>query len=127
MLNILTNIISPIIKKFIPDNTQQEAALSEMMSATATIMVEEAKSSDTFVRRARPSFLYVMYILLLSAIPTGILFALDKSIGISFVEGVKYWFSILPSELYSLLKVCFGLYVSGRSAEKILTYFKSKK
>jgi hypothetical protein len=75
-----------ILDKVIPDPAQKAAAklqllqlqqtgeLKEMETALSAI-IAEAQSADPYTSRARPSFLYVVYILLLSSIPMGILFA----------------------------------------------------
>jgi hypothetical protein len=126
IIDIVKNVVAPIVNRFIPDKTAQDAAIAEIMSATAQVMVEDSKSPDLYIRRARPTFLYVMYVLLLIAIPCGILFIFSPGIGREFTDGAKYWFSSIPDAMYNMLEVCFGVYVGGRTVEKSIKHFKER-
>ena len=53
------------------EGTQEMEAIRTRMTA----IVAEANSADPWTSRARPSFLYVMYALLLWAIPMGLIAA----------------------------------------------------
>ena len=72
-----------IIDKIIPDpeakaeatrkllEIQQAGELAEV-EAQLSAIISESKSEDPWTSRARPSFLYVVYIYLLMAIPMGL-------------------------------------------------------
>ena len=91
---ILDAIIGPIaglLDKLIPDpKARDEAKLkllelqgSQQMEATRTqisAIMAEAQSADPWTSRARPSFLYVMYTLLLWAIPMGLIAAVQPPV-----------------------------------------------
>ena len=126
MLTAINTAID-IAKRFIPDKTQQEAAQAEIMSATAQMMVEDSKSQDMFIRRARPSFLYVMYFVILLAVPCGTLYMFSPDLGDAFIQGAKYWFNAIPDIMYNVLEVCFGVYVGGRTVEKSIKHFRGSK
>src|SRR4051812_971778 len=93
-MGIFEGLIGPIaglIDKIIPDpKARDEAKLkllelqgSQEMEATRTqlsAIVAEAQSADPWTSRARPSFLYVMYVLLLWAIPMGLVGAFQPDI-----------------------------------------------
>ena len=81
-MGLIEGVIGPIaglIDKIIPDpRARDEAKLKllelqgsqemEAMKTQLSAIVAEAQSSDPWTSRARPSFLYVMYALLLWAI-----------------------------------------------------------
>ena len=87
---IIESLIGPIasiIDKIIPDKEARAKAKIELIKLEGTqemqriearlsAIVAEASSKDPWTSRARPSFLYVMYILLLTALPMGILLSL---------------------------------------------------
>ena len=86
---ILESLIGPvaaIIDKVIPDKAARERAKLELiklegsqeldaLKAQLSAIVAEAGSTDPWTSRARPSFLYVMYVMLLWALPMGVLAA----------------------------------------------------
>ena len=88
-MSIIEGLIGPVAKlidKIIPDPEARDRAKLELlklegsqeMEAIRTRMaaiVAEANSADPWTSRARPSFLYVMYALLLWAIPMGLIAA----------------------------------------------------
>lgn len=124
------NIGSKIIDKLFPDpeqkaraqiellKLQQSGELDEMKTQLSAI-IAEANSTDPWTSRARPSFLYVVYILLLWSIPMGVLtmFAPDKAV--AFTAGFKAWLAALPDPVLQLFGVVMTGYVAGRSWEKV--------
>ena len=62
----------------------------------------EAASADRWTARARPSFLYVMYLLLLGAIPTGLLAAVRPEAAAAIAPGMAAYLGALPDPLYAL-------------------------
>ena len=86
LLDILIGPISSIIDKIIPDKEAQARAKLELIALEGTqempmieaqlqAIVAEANSKEPRTSRARPSFLYVMYIVLATALPMGVLSA----------------------------------------------------
>ena len=80
----LFTIGSKIIDKIFPDPEQKAKAQLEllqmqqsgelaMVQTQLSAIIAEASSPDPWTSRARPSFLYVVYILLLWSIPMGVL------------------------------------------------------
>src|SRR3546814_15176898 len=63
------------------EGSQEMQAVEARMSA----IVAEAKSLDPWTSRARPSFLYVMYALLLWSIPMGLIAAVNPGMA----EGIE--------------------------------------
>lgn len=132
-MSILDSLIGPIVSvidKVIPDKAQRDKAKLELLqlqgsqelaeiSARLSAIVAEANSHDPWTSRARPSFLYVMYILLLFALPMGILaaFAPDKALAIG--QGMNAYLAGLPEPLYALFGTGYLGYTAARQWGKI--------
>lgn len=101
---------------------QQEGKLKEVELQMSAILAE-ANSSDPWTSRARPSFLYVMYLLILAAIPLGILSIFRPDAALALANGMKMWLSAIPEELWTVFGVGYLGYTGARSFEK----FKTKK
>ena len=119
-----------IIDKVIPDpqakaqaqiellKLQQSGDLEEMKASLSAI-IAEAQSADPWTSRARPSFLYVVYILLLWSIPMGVLTIFYPEHAASFTQGFKSWLAAIPPDVLTLFGVVMTGYVAGRSWEKV--------
>lgn len=129
MFELIAGPILNIIDKVIPDPAQREAAKLELLKqqqsgeiqqvqAQLSAIIAEAKSADPFTSRARPSFLYVIYIFILSAIPMGFLFAYDPETTKNITTGVGEWLRVLPDELYALFGVGYLGYTGARTLDK---------
>lgn len=129
MLGNLASVGLKIIDKVIPDAKAREEAKLKWMEAQNTgelklieaqlsAIVAEAQSSDKWTSRARPTFLYVVYIFILSAIPMGILYSFQPESAQQISAGVKMWLESLPSEIYYLFGVGYLGYTGARSYDK---------
>lgn len=137
MLDVLVGPVTKILDKIIPDPAARDAAKLEMLKlqqagefreeevelerlrvASANI-VSESTSSDKWTSRARPSFMYVIYVLILMAIPMGILAAFKPMAAVLITEGFKGWLSAIPSDMIALFGVGYVGYAGARSIEKI--------
>src|SRR3546814_10041676 len=78
------------------EGSQEMEALKTQLSA----IVAEAQSSDAWTSRARPSFLYVMYALLLWAIPMGLIAAAQPETAEAIGRGMTAYLNGLPEPLY---------------------------
>ena len=96
---------------------EREGELEQVKTQLSAIMAE-AQSADPWTSRARPSFLYVVYILLLWAIPMGVLTVFNPSAAAHFTEGFKAWLSSIPEPILTLFGTVMLGYVVGRSWEK---------
>ena len=96
---------------------QQRGEFKELETRMNAI-VTEAKSQDGWTSRARPSFLYVMYTLILAAIPMGILHAFKPELATSVASGMNAWLAALPEELWWLFGAGYLGYSTARSADK---------
>ena len=122
--------VSKLLDKIIPDpeardrakleliklqGDQEMAAIGQHMQA----IVAEAQSADPWTSRARPSFLYVMYAMILWAIPMGLIAALNPSMAIGIGNGMTAYLRGLPEELYALFGTGFLGYTAARTWGKV--------
>jgi len=89
-------------------------------NARLNVVIAESQSQDKWTSRGRPMFLYVVYIMLLSAIPMGIVYAISPITAKNIIEGFGAWLKAIPGDLYAL----FGAGYLGYGAFR--TYDKSK-
>ena len=82
------------------------------------VMLAEAQSKDPWTSRARPTFLYVIYVYILAAIPMGVLSAFHPEIATAIATGAKAWLQSIPGELYTLFGVGYLGYNVARSKDK---------
>lgn len=91
----------------------------ETFKTQMSAILAEAQSADPWTSRARPSFMYVIYILILSAIPMGFLSAFYPEIATNVTSGFKMWLASIPNELYTLFGVGYLGYAGARTYEKV--------
>jgi hypothetical protein len=119
-----------IIDKIFPDPAQRDAAKLELLKAQQagelqemqiqmSAILAEAQSADPWTSRARPSFLYVVYILILASIPMGILYAFSPETASAITTGMKEWLAAIPKDLIELFQWVMLGYIGGRSFEKV--------
>ena len=125
----LFTIGSKIIDKFFPDPEQKAKAQLEllqmqqsgelaMVQTQLSAIIAEASSPDPWTSRARPSFLYVVYILLLWSIPMGVLYIFKPEAAAAFTVGFKNWMEAIPESVLVLFGTVMTGYVLSRSYEK---------
>ncbi|WP_379549773.1 holin family protein [Qipengyuania sp. DGS5-3] len=130
LIESLIGPIASIIDKIIPDKEARAKAKLELIKLEGThdlkaiearlsAIVAEANSTDPWTSRARPSFLYVMYILLLTALPMGILAAFHPDIARDIGEGMNAYLGGLPEALYALFGTGYLGYTAARQWGKI--------
>lgn len=96
---------------------EQEGALEEVKISLSAILAE-AQSADPYTSRARPSFLYVIYIMLLFALPMGIISVFDPAIPAQIAKGFGAWLTAIPDSLYALFGAGYLGYTGFRSFDK---------
>lgn len=128
-LTAVFNIGSQLIDKLIPDKgaaakvklklrqLEQTGGLKELQVRLSAILAE-AQSSDPWTSRARPSFLYVMYIMILTSIPMGVLSAFSPETAKAIIEGMKLWLEAIPNALWTLFGIGYTGYQAARSYDK---------
>ena len=129
-ISAVSTTIGKAIDRIWPNPTEEAAAkvaqlkaetenAVALLTAQNAAAVAEASSSDPWTSRARPSFLYVMYILILWAIPMSIVSAFRPDIGASVAHGFGLWLSAIPDSLYQTMFGCFAVYGVTRTVEKV--------
>ncbi|WP_242098203.1 3TM-type holin [Sphingomonas sp. CROZ-RG-20F-R02-07] len=71
--------------------------------------------TDRWTRRARPSFLYVMYALLLWAIPMGFVAAVRPAMATAIARGMAAYWAAIPEPLYALFGTGYLGYTVART------------
>lgn len=126
----LLKLGSTILDKIFPDPEQRARAQIELMKAEKegqlaeaqmqmSAILAEASSNDPWTSRARPSFMYVMYILILACIPMGILTAFHPDVAGKIASGMGTWLKAIPEELWTVFGVGYLGYTGARSFEKM--------
>ena len=129
-LSGIFSIGTKLIDKIFPDPEQKAKAQLELlkmqqsgdldeMKTQLSAIIAEAQSTDPWTSRARPSFLYVVYVLLLWSIPMGILTIFRPEAAAAFTAGFKAWMLAIPEPVLTLFGVVMTGYVAGRSWEKV--------
>jgi hypothetical protein len=130
---LIESLISPIaglIDKLIPDPKARDAAKLELLKLQGgqeletlrtqmSAIVAEAQSADPWTSRARPSFLYVMYALLLWAIPMGLIAAAAPDTAAGIARGMTAYLNGLPEPLYALFGTGYLGYTAARQWGKV--------
>jgi hypothetical protein len=130
LLDALVGPLGKLIDKIIPDPRDRDRAKLELlklegdqeMAAIAQQMqaiVVEAQSPDPWTSRARPSFLYVMYALMLWSIPMGLIAAANPATSTAIAAGMTAYLRGLPSELYTLFGTGYLGYTAARTWGKV--------
>jgi len=125
---LLDGLVAPVaglLDKLIPDPRAREAAKLELLrlqgsqeleqvKAQLAAVVTEAQSADPWTSRARPSFLYVMYALLLWSIPMGLIAATRPDMASAIARGMNAYLAGLPEPLYTLFATGYLGYTVAR-------------
>lgn len=122
-----------LIDKIFPDKIAQEAerAKAELVLMQAvragdieetrvqlSAILSESQSADPWTSRARPTFMYVIYIMILAGIPMGFIAAAKPEFATAVAAGMKQWLDAIPSDLYTLFGVGYLGYGGFRTLEK---------
>ena len=127
-MGIFEGLLGPlttIIDKVVPDPRARDAARLELLRLQGTqeldllqtqlsAIVAEANAADPWTSRARPSFLYVMYVLILLAIPMGVIAAFQPATALAIGAGMTAYLGGLPEPLYALFGTGYLGYTAAR-------------
>lgn len=132
-MSLLEGLIGPIAKlidKIIPDPDARDRAKLELlklegsqemeaMKTRLSAILAEAQSQDPWTSRARPSFLYVMYALLLWSIPMGLIAASRPELADAIARGMNAYLAGIPEPLYALFGTGYLGYTAARTWGKM--------
>ena len=124
----LIDILSPVTKlidKIIPDPKARDAAKLELLKLQGTqeleavrtqlsALIAEAQSPDPWTSRARPSFLYVMYAIILWSIPMGLIAAVQPQMAHDIAGGMNAYLNGIPQPLWALFGTGYLGYTAAR-------------
>lgn len=130
LLEALIGPVTSLIDKVIPDKKARDQAKLELLQLQGSqelaeiqtrlsAIVAEANSHDPWTSRARPSFLYVIYVLLLWSLPMGLLAAFSPQTAKDIAEGINAYLSGLPEPLYALFGTGYLGYTAARQWGKV--------
>jgi len=125
LFDALLGPITSIIDKVIPDPKQRDAAKLELLKLQGSqeldllrtqlsAIVAEANSADPWTSRARPSFLYVMYAMILLSVPMGVVAAFHPETAQAIGSGMTSYLNGLPEPLYALFGTGYLGYTAAR-------------
>ena len=130
LLESLIGPITSLLDKIIPDKEARARAQLELLKLEGSqemqlievqlrAIVAEAQSPDPWTSRARPSFLYVMYALILFAVPMGVIAAFNPETAHAIGEGMTAYLAALPEPLYALFGTGYLGYTAARQWGKV--------
>ena len=125
----LIPIVGKVIDKVFPDPEaaakakaelmvlEQEGALKETEQQLSAIIME-AKSADPWTSRARPSFLYLMYFIILMTFVGGILGIWWPEAVTTAGQNIANLLAAIPEELWWLFGTGYLGYTGARTLDK---------
>jgi hypothetical protein len=125
LIQALIGPVANIIDKVVPDRTARDKAKLELLTLQGSqemqaletqisAIIAEARSEDPWTSRARPSFLYVVYIMILWAIPMGLLSAIRPEAAAAVSRGITSYLNAIPEPLYMLFGTGYLGYTAAR-------------
>jgi Holin of 3TMs, for gene-transfer release len=122
--------IGKLLDKIIPDPQARDRAKMELLQLQGTQEMEalkaqlsailaEAGSADPWTSRARPSLLYVMYIIILWAIPMGLIAAVAPDMAKGIAGGMNAYLAGIPEPLWALFGTGYLGYTAARQWGKV--------
>ena len=125
LVDSLVAPLADLLDRIIPDQQTRDAAKLELLRlergheldtvrAQIAALVAEANAADRWTARARPSFLYVMYALLLWSIPLGLIAAVRPAAAQAIARGMTVYLNALPEPLYALFGTGYLGYTVAR-------------
>jgi len=128
-MSLIEAVIGPLGKlldKVIPDPQARDRAKLELLQLQGTHEMEtlkaqlsailaEAGSIDPWTSRARPSFMYVMYAIILWAIPMGLIAAASPKMASGIAGGMNSYLAGIPEPLWALFGTGYLGYTAARA------------
>lgn len=133
LLGPLSQLVGDTLKRVLPPEKMSEADRAKLeadlklaimqaedtdLQTRMSAILAEAKSADPWTSRARPSFMYVIYLLILMAIPMGVLSAFDPTHAQAIATGLQAWLRAIPDALWATFGAGYLGYAAARSYDK---------
>ena len=130
IFDALINPISTILDRIIPDPAQRNQAKLQLLAMQGSqelqllqtqisAIIAEANSRDPWTSRARPSFLYVMYAIILWSLPMGLIAAIHPAAASAIATGMNAYLNGIPQPLYALFGTGYLGYTAARQWGKV--------
>ncbi len=128
--NLLVGPLAGLLDKLIPDPAEREKAKLELlkesnqqslqeMTASMSAILAEASSADKWTSRARPSFMYVFYFIIIGLVfvapLVGVFYPNQMSF---FLSNVGKGFAAIPEPMWWTFSAGYLGYAGARSYEK---------
>ncbi len=123
------NTLAAILDRVLPDRYVRDRAKLELIALAdsqdwpilpaASADANQSVPTDPWVSRARPSFLYVMYAMILWALPMGVIAGFRPHTADAIVRGIAGYLGSLPDALYALFGTGYLGYTAARQWGKI--------
>ncbi|NOQ51827.1 MAG: hypothetical protein GQ578_06395 [Desulfuromonadaceae bacterium] len=118
-----------LLDKLFPDPAEKAAAQAKLMQLQQTgdlkeleirmsAIIAEAQSADPWTSRARPTFMYVIYLMILASIPMGVLAAFAPAQASAIASGMQAWLAAIPDGLWATFGIGYTGYSVARSIDK---------
>ena len=129
MIGGIIEIGGKIVDKLIPDPVERDKARAKLieqqqagefkeLDARMSAIVAEAQSDNFLTSAARPAFMWVMYIMILSSIPFGFLFAFMPEVAEAVIVGMRNFLAMIPTEMWTVFGAGYLGYTTNRSNDK---------
>jgi Holin of 3TMs, for gene-transfer release len=132
-MSLIEAVIGPLgslLDKIIPDPKERNRAKVELLAlqgsqdmealkAQLSAILAEAQSPDPWTSRARPSFLYVMYVIILWALPMGLIAAFWPGVASGIAKGMNGYLGGIPESLWALFGTGYLGYTAARQWGKV--------
>jgi len=126
----LLSPLSRLLAAIVPDRSAHEEIQANLLPpsnscalandrADVTAALAEAHSTDRWTTRARPTFLYVMYLMILWALPMGLVAAFSPATAKAITSGISNYLSALPEPLYTFFGTGYLGYATLRQWGKV--------
>lgn len=125
---ILTPLFGMVDKLFTSDEERAEAKRKlveleqsgelETLKVSLSAILAEAQSADPWTSRARPTFLYVVYVFILMALPMGALSVFKPDMTTAITAGASAWLAAIPEDIWWLFGAGYLGYSASRSFDK---------
>ncbi|MDE1915133.1 MAG: hypothetical protein KGJ57_06890 [Sphingomonadales bacterium] len=122
--------LAALLDRLISDKDQRDQARQRLLALPGTAELVSLRTEltlalsapipDTWTTRARPCFLYVMYAILLGALPAGALAAFQPAMASAVAAGMSAYLNGIPSSLYTLFGTGYLGYTAARQWGKKL-------
>ena len=132
-MSIFPSILGPlsqVIDRVIPDPKARDEAKIELTRLETTNSLDQIRvqlsailadtnSGDPWTMRARPCFLYMMYVIILFSLPVGIVAAFNMDRAKAIAIGIGMYLNGLPEPLYALFGTGYVGYTVARQWGKV--------